>query len=337
MVAEYKIDSEKKLRGVFPKDVSPPALLLDFAAWLKGRPWGSVGCFGLVACDPNIQFPPEADVSDFFAMVFYMPDGGQAGFWLKDTRDPEQAPIVLLSHGEIDILAPTFAHFLDRLSEQSFDLYKGESGFTVAEDVSTATEDLAMWLKTHPDVQRALGSTVTPPKVSPNEWLAAYLKQLDTKRRADQHLKDIVKVLQKHGYVPSKPGPELDRHSFRIFAAGGHKVIMRGAAISLGPGEDYRKYLKPVAAKLAKDLTAPLFAAREALAKKKKGEGLWPSASMVLTNDGELYIDPTYHHAFVIGYDEFPPALFAEDQRRYPRDAKKLQPWHKALIENGLE
>jgi len=31
--------------GTFPPGVEVPPLLIDFAGWPEGRPWGSVGCF----------------------------------------------------------------------------------------------------------------------------------------------------------------------------------------------------------------------------------------------------------------------------------------------------
>ena len=43
----YRIDIES-IRRAFPPGIEAPPLLLDFAAWLEGRPWGSVGCFSLV-------------------------------------------------------------------------------------------------------------------------------------------------------------------------------------------------------------------------------------------------------------------------------------------------
>jgi len=43
----YRVDLES-IRGAFPLHLDAPALLIDFANWLDGRPWGSVGCFDLV-------------------------------------------------------------------------------------------------------------------------------------------------------------------------------------------------------------------------------------------------------------------------------------------------
>jgi hypothetical protein len=36
------------IRRAFPPGIEVPPLLLDFAGWLDGRPWGSAGCFSLV-------------------------------------------------------------------------------------------------------------------------------------------------------------------------------------------------------------------------------------------------------------------------------------------------
>src|SRR3954462_9718570 len=54
----YSIDLDS-IRGAFPPGIEAPPLLLDFAGWLKGRPWGSVGCFSLQG-----QFSDQALIVD---------------------------------------------------------------------------------------------------------------------------------------------------------------------------------------------------------------------------------------------------------------------------------
>jgi len=54
----YPIDLDS-IRGAFPPGIEAPPLLVDFADWLNGRPWGSVGCFSLQG-----QFSDRAPIID---------------------------------------------------------------------------------------------------------------------------------------------------------------------------------------------------------------------------------------------------------------------------------
>jgi hypothetical protein len=78
----YDVDVDS-IRGAFPPGTGAPSLLLDFAAWLKGRPWGSAGCYQLVG-----QFSDDAPIVDgsplreHFALFMRLPEGSVVGFWL---------------------------------------------------------------------------------------------------------------------------------------------------------------------------------------------------------------------------------------------------------------
>jgi hypothetical protein len=100
----YRIDLDSILRA-FPHQTEPPRLLLDFAAWLDGRPWGSVGCFSLVG-----QFTDHAPVydgsplRDDFALFLRLPEGSVVGAWYG--CGAAEPPIVVLgSEGQYEILA----------------------------------------------------------------------------------------------------------------------------------------------------------------------------------------------------------------------------------------
>lgn len=45
MTRETYIVRRESLPFAFPPGHEPPALLLAFADWLDGRPWGSLGCY----------------------------------------------------------------------------------------------------------------------------------------------------------------------------------------------------------------------------------------------------------------------------------------------------
>jgi len=50
-MAPYHVDLASLRRG-FPKDMPPPALLLELGVWLKKTPHGSVGYFDSFASEP---------------------------------------------------------------------------------------------------------------------------------------------------------------------------------------------------------------------------------------------------------------------------------------------
>ena len=81
----YRIDLDS-VRRAFPVDVNAPPLLLDFAAWLDGRPWGSVGCFEVAG-----QFAEQAPIVDCrglrneLALFLRLPDGSAVGAWYGES------------------------------------------------------------------------------------------------------------------------------------------------------------------------------------------------------------------------------------------------------------
>ncbi len=340
-MSAYPIQALKRLQTAMPEDVVLPDLFVEFTKWLKGKPFGSVGSFEVEGGDASDLFPPRADIADQFGMVLRMGDGGQAGFWLKDTRDANEAPFVLMSsEGQFIALAPNFAGFLNRLVRQDFDLYDASGEFCVPEDVTSLAPELKKWLADQPDAMAQIKTDGVKDytkydKGRAQKWLDGCIASLEEEAKGDVHLAAISEILKRHRLISkvrnAKP-PVFHVDYFRVFAAGDKMVVKGGAALEVTKGVNDLDDLKPAA---EAELIPHLFAAREAYAKKKKGEGLWPSASLIVLGTGEIEIDPNYHHQFAIGYKSFPARLFAEDQARYPRKASKIQDWHKALIEKG--
>ncbi|MHC2163977.1 hypothetical protein [Bradyrhizobium ottawaense] len=102
----YPIDLDS-IRGAFPPGIEAPPLLVDFATWLKGRPWGSVGCFSLQG-----QFSDHAPITDGsplrdrFSLFMRLPDGSAVGGWYGAGLDRDNPPIVGLgSEGDYELLA----------------------------------------------------------------------------------------------------------------------------------------------------------------------------------------------------------------------------------------
>lgn len=145
----YLIDLDS-VRGAFPPGIEAPPLLVDFATWLKERPWGSVGCFALQG-----QFSDSAPIvdgsplRDRFSLFMRLPDGSAVGGWYGAGLDRDNPPIVGLgSEGDYELLAPSLDALLTRMSSQQFD--SAWSNLKPHEDVRPQTGELAQWLAAQP-------------------------------------------------------------------------------------------------------------------------------------------------------------------------------------------
>lgn len=145
----YSIDLDS-VRGAFPPGLEAPRLLVDFAAWLEGRPWGSVGCFSLQG-----QFSDSAPIvdgsplRDRFSLFMRLPDGSAVGGWYGAGLDRDNPPIVGLgSEGDYELLAPSLDGLLAKLTSRQFD--RAWSNLLPDEDVERQTVELAQWLAHRP-------------------------------------------------------------------------------------------------------------------------------------------------------------------------------------------
>ncbi len=337
----YRITSATRLKSAFPDSAELPDLVVRFADWLKGKPWGSVGCFNVQPGDAGDLAPADANISGAFAMVLRMPDGGLAGIWLTHESDATRAPFVLVSSGgELIELAPNFAGFLDRLARQVFSQFGPDADFLVAEDVAAQTDALQDWLAQQRDAQAQIKANAVKDylkfdKGKAAKWLDAEMQRADEARKSDPALVALRDVLLRHRLTRKKrqsDPPQFGMATFRVFAAGDRMRIKKGIALIVTKGVNDLQEIDPAA---EAELIPHLFKLREAHAQKKTGEGLWPSATLSLLMTGEVYIECNYDHPFAIGYKQFPAKRFADDHARYPRKTSKLQPWHKALIDAG--
>jgi hypothetical protein len=147
----YHIDIAS-IRRAFPPGVEAPGLLLDFASWLDGRPWGSVGCFDLRGqfCDAAPLFD-SSPLRDRFALFMRLTDGSAVGAWYGEGLDSADPPIVGLgSEGDYGILAPSLPCLIAKLAAQEFESGSEKAWHDLAprDDVECETVALAQWLAT---------------------------------------------------------------------------------------------------------------------------------------------------------------------------------------------
>jgi hypothetical protein len=145
----YPVDVDS-VRKAFPPGMEAPPLLLDFAGWLKGRPWGSVGCFSLQGqfADAAPLFD-SSPLRDRFALFMRLPDGSTVGAWYGAGLDPDNPPIVGLgSEGDYAILAPSLDGLLSKLTLQEFE--GAWHDLLPNDEVECQTSELARWLAGRP-------------------------------------------------------------------------------------------------------------------------------------------------------------------------------------------
>ncbi len=207
------------------------------------------------------------------------------------------------------------------------DDYEEADGEDAAPD---ATPELRAWIDAQPDVVDFIRRT----KMSPEDieqkldggraqrWIDGKVEEAEEALKSDPVRAAIVQALRSNG---------VKNGAFRVFAAGDQMVIKGGLAIIEGPDNKLTKLKESLVA----DLKPLLFAAREALADSKPGFGLWTSASLMVTAQGMVDINPSPDHELTIGNDAFPARLFAEDQVRFPRKASLMAPWLRELIEGA--
>lgn len=122
MAQDPYIVRRESLAAAFPPGHEPPRLLLDFADWLDGRPWGSLSCFRLQG-----TLSDEAPIVDGsalrreFSLFLYLPDGSLVGLWHPDGVPRVASPVVGLgSEGDAAVLAGSLEGFLAKLARDAF-------------------------------------------------------------------------------------------------------------------------------------------------------------------------------------------------------------------------
>lgn len=271
----YHIDLASVVRA-FPPGTDAPRLLLDFAAWLKVPPWGSVGCFSLAG-----QFSDLAPIYDGgplrgdFALFLRLPEGSVVGAWYGGGVDPANPPIVVIgSEGENEILAASLEGLLAKIALGWFEENSEWTDFAPHEDIEAdALDELAGWLSRRLQV-RDLDKLTEKPSGQPDfkRWTEAWCR--DRERFWTDH--PVSMELGRHlaAHLP-KGTNAWDKTIFNVAVAGQQfqiRVLGRGRQ----PLEEAAA-IEPILRKLRDDM----WRARPDL-------GLWYSMSFGLYADGHV-------------------------------------------------
>lgn len=346
------IATEAGLKRAFPKDIPPPRLLFDFAAWLSERARREIGYYALKPGNPSDYVPAGVPVENDLALFFGLSDGSAGGLWFAETRDPDAAPFVVAgSEGGLDILAPNLACMLHRMAIDALEEVYMEEDFAFRANKETVTKALLDWLKAHPVAWPIIEATQPVDYFkcddkSADRWLMDLVKAHESARLHDPDLLAIAHILQDLRYIPKSldlgllgrmtlddfdtPGRRYPTVTlgFRVFAADDHFRIFDGVAMV----PEAAHLLEEVPSELEDRLRTPILSLRDRFATANEGEGLWPSATLSVSLFNGVNLEPIYSLGYPMGYDGFPPEAFAADHARYPRAKRKIAGWHKALL-----
>ena len=310
----YSIDLHSTKRA-FPPGIEAPQLLLDFVAWLKGRPWGSVGCFDLVG-----QFPDTAPIVDGgplrkdLALFIYLPDGSAVGMWFQSDMSPENAPIVVLgSEGQHEILAASFEGLLAKIALQQFEEDGEWTDFLPHEDTEDATDEFAVWLAERLGVVDLRSLTKKPADLPDFAgWMGQWCSEREDYWATHPMMRELAELLKTH-----KPGgrrPWIPGTTFEVAIVGELyqvRVLRRGRQ----PVEE-AAVIEPVLRKLRDDML-----------RAQPDLGLWWSMSFRLYGDGRIL--PSFDYETRPTFDDVVADLSQAriDLFRAPRPARWVPPW----------
>jgi len=305
----YHIDLDS-IRRAFPPGSEPPPLLLDFAAWLTGRPWGSVGCFALVG-----QFCDDAPIVDGsllrndFALFLRLPDGSVVGSWYGAAPNAANAPIVVLgADGQNEILAASLEGLLAKIALRHLE----ESEFAPHEDTEDATDALADWLLKRLGTRHLETLTEAPTGLADfGRWAERWCRDREAFWSAHPTVIEIAEHLSAHRPKGKNPS---DRTRFEV-AIVGRQFQVRVLRCGRQPIEE-AALIEP----LLCDLRDEMWRVQPAL-------GLWYSMSFALSADGRIV--PRFDYQTRPMINESPADLVQArtDLLRAPRPGRWVPTW----------
>jgi hypothetical protein len=311
----YRIDLGSILRA-FPPGKDAPSLLLDFAAWLEGRTWGSVGCFSLVG-----QFSDLAPIFDGsplrrdFALFLRLPEGSVVGAWYGGATDVVNPPIVVIgSEGQNEILGPSLEGLLAKIALGWFEENEEWTDFAPYEDLEEhALDELAYWLSSRLGGADLEELTATPSGLPDfTRWTETWCR--DREKFWAEH--PVSNELGRHlaGYLPKGKNP-WDKTIFNVAIVGQQyqvQVLRRGPQ----PVEE-AAIVEPI-----------LRGLRDEMWQAKPELGLWHSMSFGLYADGHvLPYGFDYETRPTIGNKPADVTQARADLARAPRPQRWVPSW----------
>lgn len=305
----YSIDPA--LEAAFPANRNMPSLLSEFAEWLGGHPWGSVGYFDLVR--GHIEIAPIVDASPLwgeFALFIRLPEGSVGGFWYGAPGDPASPPVVILgSEGQYLTFAPDLQSFIARLALGG-DALHGWTDFEPMPDYPDERPALRQWL-----AKQTGRNPMELAAQTPASNFADFADQWSIDREnywADHpRMQQLAEILSAYR-PPAEPawGRTVltaqcvgDRFAMQVLQQGPQPVPEAGVA-------------EPV-----------LRAIRDEMAEANPGLGLWTQANLFYGANGAIL--PSFDFMSRPDFDGQPVdhGQFEADLERAPRPAQRIPDW----------
>ena len=326
MAQDPYIVRRESLPAAFPPGQEPPRLLLDFADWLDGRPWGSLGCFRLQG-----TLSDEAPIVDGsalrreFSLVLYLPDGSLVGLWHPDGVPTAASPVVGLgSEGDAAVLAGSLEGFLAKLSRDTFsasawsdlaayeDVEDDDEGGLAGAAGEDARQALAGWLadRIGPGRLDAL-ATETCDSTAFAARMEAWMHEREAYWAGHPILCEIGRALDAY-----RPPGRTPWDQTRLRAA------LVGTTYEL---QVYRSGPQPVPE--AARVEPLLRALRDEQQRSDPDLGLWFEAHLALDAQGRILPRFDYQVRPTIGGDPASVAEARSDLSRAPRPARWIADW----------
>jgi hypothetical protein len=262
------------------------------------------------------------DLSEQFGTFISLPDGTHISLWFHEGAAKGAEPVIELGgEGELNVLAPNLKSFMTKWAQGSV-----QRELDPEED---ATPEYLAQRKIYSEKMLSLIATAPDhPPSAPipdlSNFLVAWQKHANAKIAADPIMQSILKLLEKH--IPKFPeGADpattyVQPKSYRIHVAGPRVEI---PAPAIPPDYKIREEFPEREA-----LIALVLKAREERARDVPGRGLWHDAILDIYEDKTFYLKASWE--FEPSFEEGGRMTRAEleaDLKRFPRDARWMQPW----------
>lgn len=262
------------------------------------------------------------DLSEQFGTFISLPDGTHISVWFHEGAVKGAEPVIELGgEGELNVLAPNLKSFMTKWAQGNV-----QRELDTEED---ATPDYVALRKISSEKMLALIAAYPdhPPSAPVPHLphvLVAWQELANAKIASDPTMQAILKLLEKH--VPKFP-EGADPETTYVFPRS-YSIRIAGPRVEIPAPAIPPEYKTREEFPERDALIALIRKAREERAREVPGRGLWHDAMLEIHSDRRLFLKASWE--FEPGFEEGGRMTRAEldaDLKRFPRDARWMQPW----------